>query len=491
MTSILSETNLTREQRQYLETIRISGESLLTVINDILDFSKIESGMVELDYTDFDLCQCVEEVMDLFAMKASQQNIDLIYEVDDRVPALIIGDGHRLRQVLINLLGNALKFTKKGEIFVSAKILAYENDTISLAFSVRDTGIGIPEDKLSRLFKAFSQVDSSTTRKYGGTGLGLVISQKLIELMGGEITVQSEEGKGTTFAFDIACEVSKKQPSQKEKVYTDKLKGLRVLVVDDNLTYLSILEKQLSSWKIIPKMVSSGGEAIKILKEDAKSYDVVITDMYMPGMDGVELGRAIKEINPQLPIILITPIGDGKKEELEALFAAVVPKPVKPRRLHQHLLEKFGGSKEESAVSEHQGIMSPDFGEKYPLRILIAEDNLVNQKVATLVLKKLGYEPEQATNGKLAVDKFREKFYDVILMDVQMPEMDGLEATRTIRLLQNEQPVIIAMTANAMREDKEACLEAGMDDYISKPFKPEDLKTALEKAYLSKMHADG
>ncbi|MCD9015687.1 hybrid sensor histidine kinase/response regulator [Parachryseolinea silvisoli] len=485
MASLLAETPLTTEQKEYADTIRGSGEALLRVINDILDFSKIESGNLELDSHTFDLRQCVEEVMDVFSTKAAQKGLDLVYQIDYQIPAQIISDSHRLRQILLNLIGNAMKFTDRGEIFVGIELLKMDHSHIELAFHVRDTGIGVPPDKLSRLFKAFSQVDSSTTRKYGGTGLGLVISQRLVELMGGSIAVESEVGVGTSFGFTIKGEVS--QESIRQYVHTNITgnEGKKVLVVDDNRTNLNILKGQLEQWKLVPTLASSGAEALQIL-ESSENFDLVITDMQMPDMDGVQLTNLIKANHAYLPVVLLSSIGDESKKNHPDLFAAVLNKPVKQQQFSRVLHSVLRTGDEGVLVEEKKSkqVLSTEFAERYPLRILVAEDNPVNQKLTTRVLNKLGYmEIVIAPNGLEAVERFHEQFYDVILMDVQMPEMDGLEATRLIRAKQYHQPYIISMTANAMQGDREICMQAGMDDYVSKPIKLEAVIVALEKGY--------
>ncbi len=481
MASLLAETSLTPEQREYADTITGSGEALLTVINDILDFSKIESGNLDLDLHAFDLRQCIEDVMDVFATKAAQKGLDLVYQIDYQIPAQIIGDSHRLRQILLNLISNAMKFTHQGEIFVGIDLLNAGNNQLELAFQIRDTGIGIPQDKISRLFKAFSQVDSSTTRKYGGTGLGLVISQRLVELMGGSISVESEAGMGSSFGFTIKS--SESQQSTRQYVNaTAGIEGKNVLVVDDNATNRTILKTQLEQWKLLPTLASSGSEALEILTQ--QPFDLVITDMQMPDMDGVQLTNLIKAKYNSLPVILLSSIGDESKKKHPGLFSAVLNKPVKQlqfnRVLHSVLSPEGKGITIEDQKPKQ--ILSTDFALRYPLRILIAEDNPINQKLAIRVLHKLGYQQiEIAHNGLEAVEKFNENFYDIILMDVQMPEMDGLEATRMIRLKHHLQPVIISMTANAMQGDQEECIKAGMDDYISKPIKLEIVINLLEK----------
>jgi signal transduction histidine kinase/ligand-binding sensor domain-containing protein/DNA-binding response OmpR family regulator len=483
MSSLLSQTALNSEQRNYTETIQTCGESLLMVINDILDFSKIESGKMELEEKDFDLRTCIEEVLDVFATKAAQAGLDLIYQIDYNVPEHIIGDATRLRQILINLVSNAVKFTHQGEVFVKIhQVNSKSNGETELCFEVRDTGIGVPPDKLERLFKAFSQVDSSTTRKYGGTGLGLVICEKLIVLMGGAIKVSSTPGKGSVFSFTIMTKPATKTVQTYVNGSMFHLEGKRILVVDDNFTNRTILRVQLEQWKMIPVLACSGYEAIEILAKQ-KDFDLVLTDMHMPGMDGMELTKTIKKSFPVLPVMLLSSLGNDIDKDDATLFSSVLTKPVKQNTLCTHMLNNFRIERMPVAVRKNETDELPDnLSERFPLRILIAEDNPINQQLALIVLTKMGYEPEIAENGKEAVDKQQKDDYDIILMDVQMPEMDGLEATRNIRSGGlNRQPIIIAMTANAMQDDKENCLDAGMNDYISKPFKPQEIAVMLEK----------
>jgi signal transduction histidine kinase/ligand-binding sensor domain-containing protein/DNA-binding response OmpR family regulator len=480
MASLLAETEQTPEQREYTDTIRNCGENLLTVINDILDFSKIESGKMELEQHDFELRMCIEEVLDLFSLKAAEQCIDLVYQIDYDVPASVMGDAVRVKQVLINLVGNAVKFTKRGEIFVGLHLIQSNAEGIVLGFEVRDTGIGIPRDKIERLFKAFSQVDSSTTRKYGGTGLGLIISEKLISLMGGSIHVESEVGQGTVFQFTIRVGMS----TQSVKTYVhhamDAVEGKRVLVVDDNVTNRRILQIQLEQWKLMPVLAESGAHALSILDQKTK-FDLVLTDMHMPGMNGIQLAERIHEVHPKLPVILLSSIGVERHQNIKNLFNSVLTKPVKQHLLSAHILDalKQQGSLVKETQDGHR--LSIEFASQHPLSILLAEDNPVNQKLATHILGKLGYTIAVAENGLLALQALERHSYDLILMDVQMPEMDGLEATRRIRKQFKLQPVIIAMTANAMQGDQEECLQAGMDDYLSKPVKLDEMVKMLTK----------
>ncbi|MDB5015369.1 MAG: response regulator [Mucilaginibacter sp.] len=484
MASLLNETELSPEQREYSQTILHSGEALLNVINDILDFSKIDSGKMELDPHDFDLRYCVEEVLDLFAAKAAELEIDLMYQVDNRLPAQLVGDGMRLRQVLINLVGNAMKFTHEGDVFLSVTLASeYGDDEIEVGFEVRDTGIGIVEEKMVNLFEAFSQVDSSTTRKYGGTGLGLAICERLVKLMGGTIAVTSKPGVGTTFNFTVKCKASKQGKQLNETLNMAEIQGRRVLIVDDNATNRRILQLQLEYWNLKTVMASSGMEALQLLNTQT-GFDLVITDMQMPVMDGVQLSMAIKELNKDLPVILLSSIGNETLKKYPGLFKAVLTKPVKQLQLSRVILAELQYHTQQAEPEQRPArLLNKDFATTFPLNIMVAEDNLINQKMILKVLEKLGYEAVLATNGKEAIQMLDSKYYDVILMDVQMPEMDGLETTRYIRKHYKKQPVVIAMTANAMVEDREECLKAGMNDYIPKPLKLETLVTALEETY--------
>ncbi|MBC7914100.1 MAG: response regulator [Pyrinomonadaceae bacterium] len=486
MSALLCETKLDKEQREYADTIHTSGEALLNVINGILDFSKIESGMMELDIHTFDIRQSVEDVLDLFSANAAQIGIDLIYQIDHKIPATIMADGMRLRQVLINLVGNALKFTHQGEVFISVNLIeASGNNDLQIGFEVQDSGIGIPENKLSTLFSPFTQVDSSVTRKYGGSGLGLAISKRLIELMDGEIGVESEVGKGTAFKFYIKCQASIDSPLQYANLTLVGCEGKKILVVDDNATNRRILKIQLDQWKLKPIMAASGEEALKILAEDSK-FDLVITDMQMPDMDGIGLSTTIKNTYSNLPIILLSSIGDESKKRYSHLFSSILTKPVK----HEHLCKvvQMALKQQISEIVAQQkpvNVLSIDFAEQYPLDILIAEDNLINQKLILRVMSKLGYDADLAQTGLEAVEMLKVKPYDLVFMDIQMPDMDGLEATRHIRANFTKQPLIVAMTANAMAEDREACKLAGMDNYLSKPINLEELIAMLQTVYSS------
>lgn len=484
MADLLADSELNNEQRKYAEILKISGESLLNVINDILDFSKIESGKIELEMKDFDLRVCIEEVLDIFAEKAAKAGLDLLYQISHDVPAQIIGDRLRLKQILMNLVGNAIKFTPKGEILVRLELeKALEDDIVLIRFTIKDTGIGISEDDLDKLFKAFSQVDASTTRKYGGTGLGLVICKKLVEIMGGHIQVSSEQEEGTTFFFTIQTKVSKEPLINYVNTSYDGLGKKKILIVDDNMTNLSILKSQLDQWELITLPASSGEEALEIIKGNIP-VDLVLTDMHMPDMDGTELAKNIKKLNPQVPIILLSSIGEYDYKQNATLFVSTLIKPIKQKMLFTQIFDILKNKKKQ--LVDDNIIIVPQIQDKklaklYPWNILLAEDDAINQFVAKTILNKLGYMPDIAKNGHEALLMWESNKYNLILMDMQMPDIDGVEATKIIRRKAGEQPVIIAMTANAMKEDRDKCINAGMNDYISKPINQGTLIELLKK----------
>lgn len=498
MSTLLSQTELTNRQKEYADVIQICGDTLLNVINDILDFSKIESGNMSLEETDFDLHACIEEVLDIFAEKAAKNGIDLIYQIDANVPAHIIGDRLRLRQVLMNLVSNAIKFTQKGEVFVHVELESVHGQDTELSFKVKDTGIGIPADKLDLLFKAFSQVDSSTTRKYGGTGLGLIICEKLVHLMKGNISVTSDEGKGSTFTFSILTKPS----AQLSKNYTGNgslaLEDKRVLIVDDNNTNRTILHEQLIQWNMVPVTTANAYEAMSLLISEPE-FDLILTDMDMPGMDGVAFAQHVQKRFPELPIILLTSLCNNTITATEKLFKSVITKPIKLQMLYNEIKQALHKSEfcaehtEETITQATQESESLKLAQKYPLNILVAEDDMFNQMIAVQLLETLGYEITITGNGSIAIEQLHQQHYDLIFMDVQMPEMDGYHATKYIRENFKESPVILAMTANAMDGDKDKCLNAGMDDYISKPINFGELTNKLEywakRIYLQKKTA--
>ncbi|HSL45431.1 MAG TPA: GAF domain-containing protein [Anaerolineales bacterium] len=491
MSGLLMDTDLNKEQRDYAETIRNSGDALLAIINDILDFSKIEAGKMDVEFQPFDLRECVESALDLTAARAIEKGLDIAYIMDDDVPAGIKSDMTRLRQILINLLSNAIKFTDKGEVVLTVKTGKAKDE---LLFIVRDTGVGISPNHMPRLFQSFTQADSSTTRKFGGTGLGLAISKRLVEMLGGQMRVESEgSGQGSTFIFNIRAEranVSERKTTRDIKGIQSVLHGRRVLIVDDNATNRRILSLQTEKWGMSPRETEYPNEALEWL-EGGEPFDIAILDLQMPDMDGIMLTREIRKLRDErvLPIILLTSLGRREIGAEDLQFAAYLTKPLKPSALYNALAGLFARNlispKADPATSSSQGRSSMDaeLGKRHPLRILLAEDNAVNQKLALRILEQMGYRADVASNGLEAIESIERQIYDVIFMDVQMPEMDGLDATREIRkLMQVTQPHIIAMTANAMEGDREMCIAAGMNDYISKPIRVNELVDALLKA---------
>jgi signal transduction histidine kinase/DNA-binding response OmpR family regulator/HPt (histidine-containing phosphotransfer) domain-containing protein len=489
MSGLLLNTELTEEQREYAEIVRSSGDALLTVINDVLDFSKIEAGRMDLEAQPFDLREGVESALDLVSSRAAEKGLDLAYLISDDTPAAIVGDVTRLRQILLNLLSNAVKFTESGEVVLSvtAKRLDAPAPDYELTFSVRDTGIGIPPDRIDRLFESFSQVDASTARKYGGTGLGLAISKRLTELMGGAISVASRVGHGSEFRFTVrASSAEGAVPPRRELRGTQPpLDGKCVLVVDDNETNRRILAAYLDAWGMAVRMTGSPREALAWIHA-GEPFDVGILDMHMPEMDGIALARAIREHRAAatLPLMLFTSLGRREAGAESVGFSAHLTKPIKPSQLFDALAGALAGQPtrvEKRTPSRLE--LDPEMAHRHPLRILLAEDNVVNQKVALRLLEQMGYRADLAANGLEAVVAIERQPYDLVLMDVQMPEMDGFEASREItrRWPVDGRPRIVAMTANAMQGDRELCLAAGMDDYMSKPIRVEELMAALER----------
>ena len=491
MSGLLLDTQLNEEQREFADIIRTSGDALLTIINDILDFSKIEAGKMELEMQPFDLRDCVEETLDLVASNAFEKGLDLAYVFDENVPLAIVGDVTRLRQILLNLLSNAIKFTEKGEIVLRVNLQEGEelkrpkSGVHGLHFALSDTGIGIPPERKDRLFQSFSQVDTSTSRKYGGTGLGLAISKRLTILMGGDMWAESEVGKGSTFHFSILAEAVEALKVSRQALEGAKpeLTEKRVLIVDDNATNRRILVLQTQSWGMLPRDTESPNEALEWIRK-GDPFDVAILDMHMPEMDGLELAKLIRKLHDAdaLPLILFTSLGRREVGEDEILFAAHLTKPIKPSQLYDGLIGIFAGKVRSVPASRKvAGTFDPEMATRHPLRILLAEDNAINQKLAVRLLQKMGYRTDLAGNGLEAIQSIERQEYDVVFMDVQMPEMDGLEASRQInkRWGRTDRPRIVAMTANALQGDREKCLAAGMDDYMSKPIRVDDLVNAL------------
>jgi PAS domain S-box-containing protein len=482
MTGLLIDTELTLEQRELADVVRSSGDALLRIIDDTLDYSKIEAGKLELEAQPFDLRACVETALDIVAARASDKRIELAGLVDERVPAGIVGDPTRLRQVLLNLLSNAVKFTEEGEVVLTASAEPDGSRSWRLHLAVRDTGIGIPSERMGRLFESFSQVDASTTRRYGGTGLGLAISNRLVELMGGELRVESEEGKGSTFHVELTAQEAEVAARADVEDARRRLEGMRALVVDDNTTNLEIVSRQLGSWGMLAEAVEQPSEALSRIR-GGERFDVAVLDMLMPEMDGVTLAREIRRHRDeeQLPLLLLTSLGHIRESRSATEFAAQLTKPVKASQLYEALLKVLAIDATPDGAPAVDGDGSrPDAP---ALRLLVAEDNAVNQRLALALLGKLGYGADLVENGLEAVEALEREPYDVVLMDVQMPELDGLEATRRIRARfePGEGPTIIAMTANAMEGDRDECLAAGMDDYLSKPIRVDELDRALAR----------
>ncbi len=491
MTGLLLDTQLDAEQRDFSETIRNSSEILLTVINDILDFSKIEAQRMELEDQPFDLTACIEEAMELTNPKAVEKGIEMACQIDHDLPRIFVGDVARLRQIVVNLLTNAVKFTEHGEIVVSVSGEHRENDQYELHCAVRDTGLGIPADRRDRLFQSFSQVDASTSRRFGGTGLGLAISRRLCELMGGRMWAESAgvPGEGATFHFTILADKAAEQslPDDRKLADTSVLAGMKLLIVDDNKTSRDVLGAQGRRWAMTPTAVSSGPEAIELI-EQGNRFDVAILDMQMPEMDGLTLAKRFREIPAAqpMPLVLLSSTVHRMTADENALFAARLTKPVKAAPLGEVLcavVEKSLGIVRQPSPDAAVGLAAVE--EPGHLRILLAEDNPINQKVAVKILEKIGYRADVVSDGREAFEAIRQFPYDVILMDCQMPEMDGYEATRKIRMFEQEHermPVrIIAMTAHAMQGDREQCLAAGMDDYLSKPVRANELRDMLQQ----------
>ena len=484
MTSLLLDTPLGRDQRDFVETLRSSCDSLLTLINDILDFSKIEANKLDLENDSFELRSFVEAVIDLVAAsKLGDKGLNLAAIIDPSAPPRLISDSTRLRQILINLIGNAVKFTPQGEITVTVsarQLTEGHGDTPSryeLQFAVSDTGIGIRPDRMDRLFQSFSQVDNSTTRKYGGTGLGLAISKRLAEMLGGTMWAESVVDKGSTFFFTILAAADHAPPEP--EFSATPLFGRKVLVVDASDTQRQLLAAHVRTWGMVPILCGAAADALNYLRA-GHTIDIGLVDSLLPE-DG-DL-RVLQELHRHTaPAVLLTPLGRRHIGEPQRQRATIVTKPIKASQLYETLLQLLVGrrppeSREPTARSE----FDPTMGERLPLRILAVEDNATNQKLILLILERLGYRADSAYHGVEALEAVSRHTYDVILMDVQMPEMDGLEATRRIRQNLASQPRIIAMTANAMDSDRQACLAAGMDDYISKPIQVRELRAALER----------
>ena len=485
MTSLLLDTGLNPQQREYVETIRSSGDGLLAIINDILDFSKIDAGKLELERQPFAPQACLEDALDLVAAQAEAKGLDLSYQIEPSVPHTIVSDGGRVRQILVNLLGNAVKFTDEGDVSVTVSAAPASGSTqFDVRFVVEDTGIGIPADRIGTLFDSFTQVDASTTRKYGGTGLGLAISQRLARLLGGNIWVDSELGKGTRVSFVIQAPAGPVGAGLEPGDALDRpLAGRRVLIVDDHAATRRSLRRQFEAWGLAATAMASGRDALAWIDE-GQTFDVAVLDMQMPQMDGfalaAEMRRRLGRATP--PLILLSSLSRPEVGASET-FAAVLTKPVRASRLFNAVSDLLSPAlSPERPASDI--LTLPRLADRHPLRVLVAEDNLVNQKIALLMLERLGYRADLVANGLEAVEAVRQVPYDVVLMDLQMPELDGLDATRQILAEHpaGRRPRIVALTANAFEDDRLECLAAGMDDHLSKPLQKEKLETALVRA---------
>ena len=503
MTALLLDTELTDEQREYVEATRSSADALLTIINDILDFSKIESGKLELERHPFELHTCIEEALDLLAPKAAEKRLDLAYFVDDTIPKILVSDVTRLRQILVNLIGNAVKFTHQGEIVIEVSPAAkgmrnlepgHEHDTDFirhpeqwlLHFSVRDTGIGIPLDRQNRLFKSFQQVDASTTRHYGGTGLGLAICKRLSELMGGKIWVESDSGKGATFHFTILASAASATAPPSWQSAQPQLTGKRLLIVEDNATNRRIIKHRAEQWGMIVEQALHSRDALRLLTQ-SQPFDAAILDLQLPDMDGLALAGEIRQKTAaqHLPLLLLSSarLRADDIRPARAAIAGFVHKPLRPAQLLDSLCRAMSIQLQREKRAPSARSLDETFARRFPLRVLLADDNPINQKVGLSVLSKLGYRADVAQNGLEVLKALEQKVYDLLFLDVQMPEMDGLETARQIcqRWSPDERPCIIAMTGNALLGDREKCLQAGMDDYISKPVRIGELQIALER----------
>jgi signal transduction histidine kinase/CheY-like chemotaxis protein len=492
MTDLALDTELTKEQREYLETVKMSADSLLTVINDILDFSKIEAGKIDLDMVDFNLRDSLERTLKTLALRADEKGLELLCEVAPEVPEAVRGDSSRLRQIVVNLVGNAIKFTSEGEVALCVRALETEGEERLLEFTVSDTGIGIPPEKQKLIFEPFTQADTSTTRKYGGTGLGLTISTRLVEMMGGNIWVESELARGARFHFTARLRVA---DAQAIKVGTiappEVLRHVKVLVVDDNRTNRGILEGMLKRWEMKPTSVEGGEEALGQLsfaREAGDPYALILTDMHMPKMDGFSLVERIRQ-SPQLAtatIMMLTSAGHrGDAARCQELgVAAYLLKPIRQSELREAIARVLGAAQKEGAIPLITRFSLQDARDPSSfLSVLLVEDNAVNQRLAARLLEKRGHRVVVTANGREALAALEMNAFDLVLMDVQMPEMDGLEATAAIRKkeqLSGKHQAVIALTAHAMKGDEERCLNAGMDGYLSKPIRPQELDAILE-----------
>ncbi len=485
ISSLLLDSPLAPDQRDHVETIRDSGNSLLDIISDLLDFSKIEAGRLELLEESVDLRNCLEQVMGLFALRCAQKGIGLLLDCPSDLPTKIRTDPIRLRQILVNLVGNAVKFTAHGKIVVSVSITPEEAGW-RCRFAIQDTGIGIPEDRMDRLFKPFSQVDSSTTREYGGTGLGLVISARLVELFGGEIRLRSRVGEGSRFEFEINASRCPDASVPSEGQANATLRGRRVLFVYDDMEDNQHLTAYLGTWDVIVTSIADSRIAVDLL-EEGESFDLILLDIRTPSRNAAHLASALAQKSSAglTPIVVLTPPGGASENQIP--MGIEIAKPVAPSHLHALMIAALRGGRAGAAPRKLSAPFDRDFALRHPLKILVAEDNVANCKVIIQTLDRLGYRVEAVANGRLLLERLAQEPADVVLMDIQMPELDGLEATRRLRqhVPPGTPPYIIALTANTRKEDQQACVSAGMNDYLSKPVRLQNLMGALARAHSS------
>jgi signal transduction histidine kinase/HPt (histidine-containing phosphotransfer) domain-containing protein len=497
MTSLLMDTELTNEQRDFVETVRSSADALLNIINDILDFSKIEAGKLDLERHPFELRTCIEEALDLLTPRAAEKKIDLVYTIEDNLPAIVEGDVTRLRQVIVNLVSNAVKFTAKGEVAISVSReenpgdiataeIPPDPDSFFIRISVRDTGIGIPANKMDRLFKSFTQVDSSTTRQFGGTGLGLAICKRLAELMGGKIWVESEAGKGSTFHLVMRTQASRTALPDVVSAPGEKLKGKKILVVEDNASNRKALT-QYARWASADlRAVASSKEALDLLS-GSERFDAIVLDLQLPEMDGLTLAQFVRRVPgcEATPILLMTDVrlrSDDKRPGAIGI-SLFIYKPLRPAQIFDALVRAVDNMPRTEKKAPVSSEFDASMAERLPLRVMLADDNIINQKVGVKMLQRLGYRPEVAANGVEVLKLLEQQPFDLIFLDVQMPEMDGFEAARRIHAQWPDQrrPRLVAMTGNALEGDREKCLEAGMDDYVAKPVRITELQAVIER----------
>jgi signal transduction histidine kinase/DNA-binding response OmpR family regulator/uncharacterized membrane protein affecting hemolysin expression len=493
MSTLLNGTELNEEQRDFSDTIATAADTLLTIISDILDFSKVEAGALELEHTPTDLVETIESSIELVASKAVEKNIQLAYRINPDVPVGILGDPVRLKQILMNLLNNAVKFTEVGEVVLTVSTKMPEasqtpGQTTLLVFAVRDTGIGIPADRMERLFKSFSQVDASTTRRYGGTGLGLVISKRLVELMGGEISLESTLGEGTVFRFTLPGEVVQIPDKVSRDAQLAAIKGAKILIVDDNRTNRLILSEKFRAWELSPHAISAPKEALDLICSSSR-FDLIIVDYKMPVMNGFEFTKAVhKRLGPEAPPMIlfssVSPMEESFREEAAKLkYAAILSKPAKSGQLLSALVKSLAPNTIQIDQSP-QAEADTDLAPAKEVRVLLVDDNAINRKVGQKILNRLGYDPIVVSSGMEAIESCQSEEFDIVLMDIEMPDMDGIAAASKIRevLVENRVPFIVALTANAMSSERDSYLRSGMDDYLSKPIDVDALSESIRAA---------